>query len=243
MMVSPTKEWVKPLSLGLMFFQTSTQELLHNEPINKKMKQDNSRIMHVGNTILSATAESGINENWGLLDNQLTCNAFINGKYLSNIIDAPDGKYLCVHCNAGVTHTKKIGDLPGYSNPVWYNPKGIANILSLSLVYKNHLVTYNRQDGNEFVIQIPHRPTFKMTKAGLFYHGMSHLLKNKDTYIIVNDLHSPIPQVQDKMKGYTARDIKRADCARQFKHITGKPIKRILHADNDNILQNPPILR
>ena len=124
--------------------------------------------MHVGNTILAAAAEAGIDENWFLLDNQSTCNAFINGKYLSNIRDAPDGQYLRVRCNAGVTHTKKIGDLPGYSDPVWYKTKGIANILPLGLVQKNHSVTYNIQDGNEFVIHIPQRPIFKMTKAGLF---------------------------------------------------------------------------
>ena len=48
---------------------------------------------------------------------------------------------LRVHCNTGVTHTNKIGDILGYSDPVWYNPKGIAKILSLVLVQKNHPVT------------------------------------------------------------------------------------------------------
>ena len=85
--------------------------------------------MHVGGTILSAASEPGIAENWCLLDNQSTHNAFINGKYLSNIRDAPDGKYLRVHFNAGVAYTNNICDLPGYLNPVWYNPKGISNIL------------------------------------------------------------------------------------------------------------------
>ena len=99
--------------------------------------------MHVGDTILAAAENAGIDENWCLFDNQSTCNAFINGKYLSNIRDAPAGQYLRVHFNAGVTHTNKVGDLPGYSDPVWYNPKGIANILYLGLVQKNHPVTYN----------------------------------------------------------------------------------------------------
>ena len=179
----------------------------------------------MGDTILDGTAEDGINENWCLLDNQSTCITFINGKYLSNIRDAPYGQYLHVHCNSGVTHTNKIGDLPGYSYPVWYNPNVIANILSLALVQNNHLVTYNILYVNGFVIHSPHRPTFKMTKSGLFYHDMRHLLKNKDAHIMVNDSHSPIPQVQDKNKGHTTRNIKRADCARQFQHITGKPIK------------------
>ena len=89
--------------------------------------------MYVGDTILAAAAEAGIDENWCLLNNHLTCNAFINRKYLSNIRDAPDGKYLRVHCNTGVKHTNKIGDLPKYSDPVWYKSKGIENILSLGL--------------------------------------------------------------------------------------------------------------
>ena len=99
---------------------------------------------------------------------------------------------------------------------MWYNPKGISNILSLGLVHENHPVTYNSRDGNEFVIHIPQRPTLNMTKAGLFYRDMRHLLKNKDAHILVNDPHSPIPQVQDKKERYTARDLKRDDFARQF---------------------------
>ena len=59
----------------------------------------------------------------------------------------------------------------------------------------------------------------------------------------MNDFHYPIPQVQDKKDRYTARDIKCADCARQFQHITSQPMKRILHAVDNNILQNLPILR
>ena len=104
--------------------------------------------MHLGDTILAAAAEARIDENWCLIENHSTCNAFFNEKYLSNIRDAPGGQYLRVHFNSGVTHTKTIGDLPRYSDPVWYNPKVIAIILSLGLVQKNHPVTYNIQDGN-----------------------------------------------------------------------------------------------
>ena len=81
-----------------------------------------------------------------------------------------------------------------------------------------------------------------MTKDGLFNHDMGHLLKNKDAHIMVNDSHSPIPQVQYKNKRYTNRNIKRADRVRQFQHITGRLIKQILRAVNNNILQNLPIL-
>ena len=94
-----------------------------------------------------------------------------------------------------------------------------------------------------FFIHIPQRPTFKMTKAGLLYNDIRRLLKNKDAHILVNDLYSPILQVQDKKERYTARYIKRADLARQFQHITGQTIKQILNAVDDNILQKLPILR
>ena len=137
----PTDKWGKPPYPGPMFCQTSTQEAPKNEPINNSVKKGNASIMHMGDTTLAAAAEDGIDENWCLLDNQSTCNAFINKKYLSNIRDTPYGQYLCVHCNEGVTHTKKIGDLPGYYYPLWYNPKRIANIPYLGLVQKNHPVT------------------------------------------------------------------------------------------------------
>ena len=71
---------------------------------------------------------------------------------------------------------------------------------------------------------------------------MSPLLKNKDAHIMVNDSHLPIPQVQDKNKRYTTRDIKWDDRARLFQHITGQPIKLIFHALDKNILKNLPIL-
>ena len=189
MMGYPTKEWGELPSPGLMFCQTSTKEVQQTKPINNIMRKGDTGIINVGDTILAAAAEAGIDENWCLPDNQLTCNAFINRKYLSNIRDDSDGKYLRFHCNVGVTPTKTIGDLPGYYDPVWYNTKVIANILSLGLVQKNHPVTYNSQYGNEFVIHSPQRPTFKMTKAGIFYHDMRHILKNKDTHIMVSNSH------------------------------------------------------
>ena len=138
----------------------------------------NANIISVVDNILDSASEAGIDENWCLLDNQSTCKAFINGKYMSKIRDSPDGKYLCFHCKTGVTYTNNIGDLTGYSNPVWYNPKGVANVLSLRLA-KKHLVTYKIQEGNEFSIHSPQRPIFKITKAGIFHHDMIPLLKKK----------------------------------------------------------------
>ena len=43
------------------------------------MRKGDVIIIHVGDTILAAASETQIDENWCLLDNLLTCNAFING--------------------------------------------------------------------------------------------------------------------------------------------------------------------
>ena len=91
MMGYPTEEWGKLQSPGVMFCQTSTQEARQTKSISNIVRKGDARIIHAGNTILAAASEAGIDENWCLLDNQSTCNAFINGKYLSNIRDAPDG--------------------------------------------------------------------------------------------------------------------------------------------------------
>ena len=120
---------------------------------------------------------------------------------------------------------------------------GITNILSLGLVQKHHLVTYNSRNGNEFVVYIPQQMTLKMTKDGLLYHDTRHLIKNKNNaHTMVNYSHSSIPQFEEKKKHYTSHNVKRADSARKFQHITGKKVNRILHAVDNRILQTPPII-
>ena len=55
------------------------------EPITDKpqkvllRKKLNAEVMHVVDTILAVAAESGIDENWCLFNNQSTCHAFMVG--------------------------------------------------------------------------------------------------------------------------------------------------------------------
>ena len=60
-----------------------------------------------------------------------------------------------------------------------------------------------------------------MTKAGLLYHDMSQLLKNKNNaHIMANYSRFAIPQAEESKKQYTACDLKRDDRARLFYNIT-----------------------
>ena len=80
-----------------------------------------------------------------------------------------------------------------------------------------------------------------MNKAGIFYHNMRNLLKNKNAQIMKNDSRSSIPQVEEEKKKYTDRDVNRDDHARRFQHTTSQPIKWILHTVDNKILHNLPI--
>jgi hypothetical protein len=100
------------------------------------------------------TSDNGqVPNSWILLDNQSTVNVFHNGDLLDNIRQA--NGFMDIHCNAAVTSTNLVGDLPGYGE-VWYNPNGIANILSLSRDEKQGFrVTFNSSHGNEFHVHKP----------------------------------------------------------------------------------------
>ena len=57
---------------------------------------------------------------------------------------------------------------------------------------------------------------------------------------MVNYSRSQIPKLDKKKKHYTACDVNRYYCSRQFRHVTDQPVKQVLHAVDDNILQNIP---
>jgi hypothetical protein len=101
---------------------------------------------HTAGTIRKGTSlhqrNGKLPASWILLDNQSTVNIFSNRKLLKNV-RATD-RVMSIRCNAGVTRTHMIGNLHGYDGEVWYNPNGIANILSLSDVEKYKQVTYDK---------------------------------------------------------------------------------------------------
>ena len=74
-----------------------------------------------------------INMQWVLLDSGATLHLFTNGKLLQNIRKAPNGDSITVNTSGGPVTTCLQGDLPGIGS-VWYQPDGIANVLSLALV-------------------------------------------------------------------------------------------------------------
>jgi hypothetical protein len=88
-------------------------------------------------------------KSWIMLDNQSTVNVFCNRHLLTNVREID--KVMNIRCNAGVPRTNMVGELNRYGT-MWYNPKKIANILSLSQVEKKHHVTYDSAASKAFVV-------------------------------------------------------------------------------------------
>ena len=106
-----------------------------------------------------------------------------------------------IHCNAGSCLTNLIGDLPGYGT-IWYDPKAIANILSLQQVHNHYHITYVSSDCN-FIMTKPSRMEFAFHESdrGLHYLNTtcSHGVQCQGHVFAVNT-------VKDNKKNFTNND-------------------------------------
>ena len=67
---------------------------------------------------------------WIILDSQSMVDLIVNSRMLLSIRRVQSEDAIRVHCNRGIKVVDRIGKLPGYRT-VWYEPTGIANILSM----------------------------------------------------------------------------------------------------------------
>ena len=115
---------------------------------------------------------SEIPKTWILLDSQSTVDIFCNPQLLKSIRRTPEG--MRVHCNARSRLTNLVGDLPGYGT-VWYDPKAIANILSLRQVRDHYHITYDSSH-RKFIVTKPSGKEFMFheSEGGLHFLDTTH---------------------------------------------------------------------
>ena len=123
--------------------------------------------------------------------------------------------------------TRMMGTLPGYG-PVWYHADGIANILSLSCVKEKCKVTFNSEEGNQFIVTKDDgsRRIFKQSGSGLYYTSKKH-----------NHVFA-IKTVAENKEPYSERAYQRALTARRFQETIGCPSTSTLI----KVIQNEQIL-
>jgi hypothetical protein len=126
---------------------------------------------------------STINSDLILLNSQLMVDLFTNPAHVQNI--HPTKKPIQVHCNNGTMATMREANFSDM--PVYFNSRGITNVLSLYHLRQKFRVTYNRTDCNG-VFQVHTKQgivEFKPTPKVL------HMLNLKDNpkaaFLLVND--------------------------------------------------------
>ena len=169
----------------------------HQEAINCKLGEDGK-----------------VPSSWILLDNQSTIDVFYNKALLTNIRKVPTK--MNIHCNAGISTTNMVGDLAGYGT-VWYHKNGIANILSLAKVSREHSVKFDSANGNKFEVKKKDGKgktmTFKQSSNGLYFFDINE--NNRGIAMVTT--------VEKKMEKYTKKSIEQAKLARKIQQAIGYP--------------------
>jgi hypothetical protein len=113
------------------------------------------------------------------------------------------------------------GLLGNYPYPIWYNPNGMANILSLFNVAKAYLVTMDTMHSHTLQVHINDQSTidFTPTTNGLWVYRVNNPQS-------VQHMWSMVSTVGDQKKIYTRRAYKCAVLARKIQNIIMQPSTR-----------------
>jgi hypothetical protein len=153
------------------------------------------------------TTTGGSLNNTLLLDSCSTDNLITNKTLLHGIHTVLTTMH--IQCNAGVTSTNLKGWLGNFPEPVWYNPDGVASIMSLFMVKKHYRVRYDSDKQDALLVTKPNGGTtvFKPTTKGL-YALANHLTG----WVHVNT-------VVDQKREYTKHKYRDAVLARKIQNI------------------------
>jgi hypothetical protein len=166
------------------------------------------------------------------LDNQSTVDIFCNTSLLQNIWKSDNT--MKIQCNAGSRTTNLIEDLSNYGT-MWYDPGGIANILSMKRVKEKCHVHYDSKGDGIFYVIKPAGITRKFVESncGLYYLDTAE--DNEFTLVTT---------VTNKADQYTRKEYVRAEKARELQITIGCPsTKDLLNIINNNLLNNFPVNR
>ncbi|KAG7373144.1 hypothetical protein IV203_033868 [Nitzschia inconspicua] len=143
-----------------------------------------------------------------------------------NIISDPDllhgihqAEYpLILHCNAGSVTLTQQGYLPGFPEPVWYHPNGIANILSLQSLTKHYRITMDSATSDGLRLHKADGTTFdfRPSDTGLYYIDSKSFTDPQRMWTLITT-------VKERASRYTKRQLEDAQRARWMQNIIMHP--------------------
>ena len=79
----------------------------------------------------------------------------------------------------------RVGDLPGYGN-IWYEPTGIANILSMSRATNKFRVFFDREGGNFSRMVLPDiEMRFQLIPKEIYYFNAAD---RESSFLLLNNV-------------------------------------------------------
>jgi hypothetical protein len=158
-----------------------------------------------------------IPKHWILLDSQSSISVFRSSNMVSNIRTSPIE--ICANTNGGQQTSTLIADFKNLG-VVWYNPKSIANILSLADVRKVCRVTMDTDQEAAMTVHKCDGTHMKFLEHadGLYYYD-THAINTKKSvanYTLLNT-------VSNNKAPFVTRDIELADKARELYRKLGRP--------------------
>ena len=143
-----------------------------------------------------------------------------------------------VRCNAGVTILDWMGYLGDYPQPVWYNPDGGANIMSMFNISQQYHLSMNTHKANAILMHHHNGDVTVFTPStnGLYKHALC----NNES---INGFWSCMQNVSEHKDHYTQHEIEAAILARRFQNIIMWPSDRELMDVSIEHITNCPITR
>ena len=145
---------------------------------------------------------------------------------------------LSVRCNAGVRTTQLKGYLGDFPELVWFDPGGVANVLSLHIIIKYYRVSYDSAVSDEFLIEVSSNTTLHFTPTAKGLYAYSECRGSPST------AWAFVTTVTDKRDLYTKRAYQDTVTTRQAQNIMMFPgVRQLYKIADQNLLRNSPITR
>ena len=145
-------------------------------------------------------------DTWLLIDSCSTVDIISSPNLLHGIHKVPNP--IWVRCNVGVTILDQMGYLGDYPRPVWYNPDGGANIMSMFNISQQYHLSMNTRRANAILM---HHHNGDVTVFTPSAHGLyKHALSNNES---ITGFWSCIQTVAERKDHYTQREIEAANQA------------------------------